>query len=285
MLQYNNEMRLSADELARHPFLTKNVRDFTKIDTKKAQRKIDNKGLNINVKQNQTIWAIFNQEDEQKLLNITGGKDLPAPEGPISEDYIRKVKSEKKIEKKTSKHHSPKLKFQKSNSGSGLYPSLENSFYGQKMHPNVGENYQPPGGMQQIRGGIPPTQGIQLYPIQPLPGMQQNSGMPAYPPGMQQYPGMSPYPPGIQQNSGMPGYPPRMQQYPGMPPYPPGMSYNMNNFPTFNLYPYGRAMYPPSNMANPGYMPNKPGNLPNNIPPSYTPFNNDDSDNIGCNIQ
>lgn len=50
MLQYKGEDRLSSDELYKHPFLTKNIRDFTKIDTRRVQRKINKDGLNINVK-------------------------------------------------------------------------------------------------------------------------------------------------------------------------------------------------------------------------------------------
>ena len=75
MLQYRSEFRLSAEELYQHPFLTKNFRDFQKIDTKKVSKKIDHKGLNINIKKNQTIWSIFNENDEQLLLSIKGGSE------------------------------------------------------------------------------------------------------------------------------------------------------------------------------------------------------------------
>ena len=68
MLQYKGEDRLSSEDLYKHPFLTKNVRDFKKIDTRKVQRKISSNGLNINVKKNQTIWGIFNEEDEKKII-------------------------------------------------------------------------------------------------------------------------------------------------------------------------------------------------------------------------
>ena len=77
MLQYKSENRLSAAELSQHPFLTKNIKDFQKIDTKKVSRKIDYKGLNINIKNNQTIWSIFNEDDEQILLSIKGGNENP----------------------------------------------------------------------------------------------------------------------------------------------------------------------------------------------------------------
>ena len=68
MLQYKGEDRLSSEDLYKHPFLTKNVRDFKKIDTRKVQRKMSSNGLNINVKKNQTIWGIFNEEDEKKII-------------------------------------------------------------------------------------------------------------------------------------------------------------------------------------------------------------------------
>ena len=72
MLQYSAKNRLSAEELSRHHFLTKNVKDFKKIDLTKVSNKIDNKGLNINIKRNQSIWAIFKEEDDKALINISG---------------------------------------------------------------------------------------------------------------------------------------------------------------------------------------------------------------------
>ena len=64
MLQYESEKRLSAGELAKHPFLTKNVREFQKMDTKKILNKINDKGLNINIKKNETIRQILNGQNE-----------------------------------------------------------------------------------------------------------------------------------------------------------------------------------------------------------------------------
>ena len=72
MLQYNAQKRLSANELARHHFLTKNVKNFAPIDVNKVSNKIQRNNLNINIKRNKTIWAIFNEEDEKKLINIPG---------------------------------------------------------------------------------------------------------------------------------------------------------------------------------------------------------------------
>ena len=72
MLQYNAKKRLSANELARHHFLTKNVRDFEPIDVRKVSNKINQNNLKVNIKRNKTIWSIFNEDDEKKLINIPG---------------------------------------------------------------------------------------------------------------------------------------------------------------------------------------------------------------------
>ena len=79
MLQYSAKNRLSAEELSRHHFLTKNVKDFRNIDLTKVSNKIDNKGLNINIKRNQSIWAIFKEEDEKTLIDIPGKYLVDAP--------------------------------------------------------------------------------------------------------------------------------------------------------------------------------------------------------------
>ena len=79
MLQYSAKNRLSAEELSRHHFLTKNVKDFKNIDLTKVSHKIDHKGLNINIKRNQSIWAIFKEEDEKTLIDIPGKYLVDAP--------------------------------------------------------------------------------------------------------------------------------------------------------------------------------------------------------------
>ena len=78
MLQFNSQKRLSCDELSRHAFLTKNVRDFEPIDLRKVSDKINRNNLNKKKKKNNTIWSIFNQEDENKLINIPGNYLMPA---------------------------------------------------------------------------------------------------------------------------------------------------------------------------------------------------------------
>jgi serine/threonine protein kinase len=88
MLQYNAQKRLSANDLARHHFLTKNVRDFEPIDVRKVSNKVNQNNLHVNIKRNQTIWSIFNQEDEKKLINIPGNYLSPMSEIKEEEEYV-----------------------------------------------------------------------------------------------------------------------------------------------------------------------------------------------------
>ena len=71
MLQYDSSMRLSAEQLCNHHFLTKNTKDFQSIDMKKVLKNLDKSRLNINIKRNKSIWAIFNEEGEDKLMKIS----------------------------------------------------------------------------------------------------------------------------------------------------------------------------------------------------------------------
>jgi serine/threonine protein kinase len=73
MLQYDSTIRLNSAQLLHHRFLTENTKNFHKIDLSQVSGKVDNKDLTINVKgnKNQTIWAIFNEEDAKKLTNIS----------------------------------------------------------------------------------------------------------------------------------------------------------------------------------------------------------------------
>ena len=66
MLQYNGEKRLSAEELLNHPFLSKKVKDFSKPNFEKISYKIINGELEINIKNNKSIWLLFNEEEKNK---------------------------------------------------------------------------------------------------------------------------------------------------------------------------------------------------------------------------
>ena len=63
MLQYDPESRLTCDQLINHQFLTTDVNYLHKI----ALNKVSNK---IIPKKNNTIWSIFNEVDENKLIQI-----------------------------------------------------------------------------------------------------------------------------------------------------------------------------------------------------------------------
>ena len=86
MLQFNGQKRLSSNELARHHFLTKNVNSFQPIDLRKVSNKINRNNLKVNIKKNNTIWSIFNEEDEKKLIKIPGNYLNPISE---EEEYIQ----------------------------------------------------------------------------------------------------------------------------------------------------------------------------------------------------
>ena len=63
MLQYDPESRLTCDQLINHQFLTTDVNYLHKIALKKVSNKII-------PKKNNTIWSIFNEVDENKLIQI-----------------------------------------------------------------------------------------------------------------------------------------------------------------------------------------------------------------------
>ena len=161
MLQYEPEKRLSSEELENHPFLKKRVSDFTKIDIQKVKRKVDNKGLNINVKKNQTIWSVFNENSEQMFVNINPrGK----PNGPLvdnnNDDYIMKTNTtnpknrqgqynipiNKNYGRRNSSNYNQKIGLGRPNSpfyGNNIYggqngPKMQNNIM---LQSNKGANY------------------------------------------------------------------------------------------------------------------------------------------------
>ena len=98
MLRYESKYRLSAGELLKHPFLTKNPADFKRMDMVPAQ-----KTPNSDFKKNKSIWAIY--KDEEKFVNMGGGKNMP--DAPLPEDNYTKNDHDKynttdNIEKKSS---------------------------------------------------------------------------------------------------------------------------------------------------------------------------------------
>jgi len=88
MLQYDSDKRLSAKELARHYFLTRNTKNFHKIDCSLLRSKIGPNGLKINTIKNKKIWDIFNN-DEEVYDSIT------------STNFLEKIPTEEAEDKNT----------------------------------------------------------------------------------------------------------------------------------------------------------------------------------------
>ena len=62
MIQFNGDMRLSAEELSKHDFLIKNVKDFTKVKLEQISNKIENGMLILNIGYNSTIIDYVRRE-------------------------------------------------------------------------------------------------------------------------------------------------------------------------------------------------------------------------------
>ena len=139
MLQYEPEKRLSSAELENHPFLKKRVSEFKKIDIKRLKKKIDSKGLNINVKKNQTIWSIFNEEDEKIFININSRENTNLPSvdhnsnnnimkkntvNPKNRQNLQIIPINNNYNRRNSSHYDQKI-------GLG---GQNTSFYGQNMN-------------------------------------------------------------------------------------------------------------------------------------------------------
>ena len=75
MLQYKPEKRLSAQELAKHQFLTKNPDDFTKADVTKIDYKIVGGRLILNIFDNNTIGMLFPFKPENMINSLTMNLD------------------------------------------------------------------------------------------------------------------------------------------------------------------------------------------------------------------
>ena len=86
MLQYDGKNRLSVEQLSRHDFLTKEVKDFKFLDLTKDKMEMSTKNLN------QSIWAIFGDCGAAKLMNIAGNQFIK----PIDEKEEPKFEEQKK---------------------------------------------------------------------------------------------------------------------------------------------------------------------------------------------
>ena len=175
MLQYKGEDRLSSEELYKHPFLTKNIRDFKKMDLRRVQKKLTKDGLNINVKTNQTIWSIFNEEDEKKLLQINAKNYNQTPLAPIPEYQQPHDTKRRNTDVNLRRYHlnDPNKQYYKTNTNNYNYSGPNFSIYGQNMSPTPNQNPVQP--MPQYPFSQPMAP---YYP--PSPPQSYSSGMGGY---------------------------------------------------------------------------------------------------------
>ena len=141
MLQYDGTIRLTSAQLENHPFLKKSVKDFTRINLRKISNKIINNQLNINAIENKSIWAIFNQEDEQKLININSNYndnyDVPINEENNNNQKLKNIDYNKKMNNQNIYQNNNKNPLHDTlNSKNSYMFGKCKSFYGQKMFLN-----------------------------------------------------------------------------------------------------------------------------------------------------
>ena len=184
VLQYDSKNRLDAEELLKHPFLTKNVSEFKKMNTTKDIKK-ENK--DNDVQKNNTIWSIFN--DEEKYVNNKGGKNIP--DAPLAEED-QNIKNQNKrfiaLPKKMERNKSNPDKYKNNNNKRHSLKDVNHhsnknldeirrvttiqpityanntSFYGPNMYANLPKNNMPQMGMQNMN--IPSQQQLPIlqYP-------------------------------------------------------------------------------------------------------------------------
>ena len=76
MLQYDSNIRLSAEELSKHPFLTKNIRHFERIDIKEMEKYIKDNKLEIGIYEDKNLWNMFNSKYNRYLDIIPEDSDI-----------------------------------------------------------------------------------------------------------------------------------------------------------------------------------------------------------------
>ena len=103
MLQYEGKNRLNADQLSRHAFLTKDVKQFKKINLNEISNKIEDNQIEVDTHENKTflqkkpiknstIWSIYKGNQENVLTNISGNEFID----PVDEKEEQFFKESKK---------------------------------------------------------------------------------------------------------------------------------------------------------------------------------------------
>ena len=107
LLQYDPKKRLNAEQLANHKFLVKDYKDLTKMDLSNVNKHIYGTNLKINSRKNESIWVIF-EENEESLNSIPSEMDdiekpivkkpepvpIPIPPEPVKEMDEKAIQNE-----------------------------------------------------------------------------------------------------------------------------------------------------------------------------------------------
>ena len=104
MFQYDSEKRLNADELSKHEFLTKNIRHFIRIDINNIKNYIKNGKLIISIKEDKTLWNLFNSKYNKAL-------DIIPEDTEVSESVLNNIVNYK--DKNNSKEDEIKAKLKR----------------------------------------------------------------------------------------------------------------------------------------------------------------------------
>ena len=105
MLQYDSKKRLSANQLYNHKFLKKPYSELTKINLKEASKNIIDSQLKINSKNNQSIWVIFETNEEDGDLDDIS----PVVDMPINHQQQQNVEMQKINNNNENKFNMPGL--------------------------------------------------------------------------------------------------------------------------------------------------------------------------------
>ena len=135
MLQYDSKKRLTIEELSEHDFLKKDVKDFSKIDLDLIRSKIVKSKINLNIKNNKSVWDIFN--DEQKLsalhriLHLTPDDDEQEinniPETDTNFNNISKLNKKNKNNNNNQDNYNVSNKYNNQNNNNNYHRSNSNN--------------------------------------------------------------------------------------------------------------------------------------------------------------
>ena len=169
MLQYEPQARLTAEQLYNHQFLQENIQNFHTIDLNQVSNRVKKNELEIDTKKNKSIWAIFNEDVENKLNKISPGHLAPINEVPENnyipqqktfnqEPMIKNNMTNAQTIKNTNTFEANQLPSMMNN-GYNYNPNYNNPYYGPIL-PRGQQGFQNiPGNIYQNNGPAPTLSG------------------------------------------------------------------------------------------------------------------------------